>query len=217
MLTLYEELFLLALDEEKGNIFPFVRKSLPYSLSGAILAELALSGKVEVGEKLRLKLLEATPTGDPFLDETMEQISTSEKTHKLTFWVSRLSEEPKKLYQRVGERLVEKNVLVQDEKRFFRHPAVTGSEFTTPEKFQMKHLLRSNILSKGENDFHSLALLNLAVAGDLLGLIFTQDEIENANRIIHKQVLAAAMENHVMQFVEEIELAVSSVREDETE
>ena len=63
MLTLYEELYLLALDEEKGNIFRMVRKSLPYALAGAVLTELALLGKVEAGEKSRLKLLAATPTG----------------------------------------------------------------------------------------------------------------------------------------------------------
>lgn len=217
MLTLYEELYLLALDEEKGNIFRMVRKSLPYALAGAILAELALFGKVETGEKSRLKLLEATPTGDPILDETLEQISTSEKARKLTYWVSRLSEDPKKLRQRVAERLVWKSVLLEEEKHFFRRPPMTGSEFSAPEKFQLKFLLRSIILANGESNSRSLALLNLSVAGGLLGLIFTQDELENARSMIHKQVMAAAMENQVMRFIEEIELAVSSVLENETE
>ena len=217
MLTLYEELYLLALDEEKGNIFRIVRKFLPYALAGAILAELALLGKVEAGEKSRLNLLEATPTGDPILDETLEQISTSEKARKLTYWVSRLSEDPKKLRQNAAERLVGRNVLLQEEKRFFRNPAMNGSEISVTEKFQLKYLLRSIILSNGESDSRSLALLNLIVAGDLLGLIFTQDEIENARRMIHKQVMATAMENQIMQFIEEIELAVSSVLENEME
>jgi golgi phosphoprotein 3 len=215
MLTLYEELYLLALDEDKGNIYPFVRKSLPYVLSGAILAELRLLGKVEASGKLRLIALDATPTGDPFLDGVLEQISSSEKARKLTYWVSLLSEEPKKLRLSVGERLVEKNVLIQDEKRFYRRPVVAEGEFSAPEKFQIKNLLRAIILSNGESDFRSLALLTIILSGDLLSLIFTEDEIENAKRMIHKKVLAAAMENPLMQFIEEIDQAVSSVREDE--
>jgi hypothetical protein len=52
-----KELFLLALDEEKGNLFSFARKSFPYPIAGSILAELALLGKLGVGEKLHLARL----------------------------------------------------------------------------------------------------------------------------------------------------------------
>ena len=215
MLTLYEELYLLALNEEKGNLFSFARKSIAYPLAGAILAELALLGKLGVGEKLRLVLSDATPTGDPIFDGALEQIRISEKAHKPSYWVSRLSEEPKKLRQNVAERLVEKNVLVQDEKSFFRQEPVPGIESTVPDKFQIKHQLRSLILSNGESDLHRLALLEMIAAGDLLGLVFTQDELETADQMIHKKFLIAALENPVMQLVEEIGQAVSSVQEDE--
>jgi golgi phosphoprotein 3 len=80
MLTIYEDLYLLALDEEKGNLFSFARKSFAYPLAGAILAELALSGKLGVGEKLRIVLSDATPIGDPILNDALEQIRVSEKT-----------------------------------------------------------------------------------------------------------------------------------------
>ena len=215
MLTLYEELYLLALDEEKGNLFSFARKSFAYPLAGAILAELALLGKLGVGEKLRLVLSDATPTGDPIFDGTLEQIRISEKARKPSYWVSRLSEEPKKLRQTVAERLVEINVLVQDEKSFYRQEKIADSESTIHDKFQIKHQLRSLILSKGESDLHSLALLEMIAAGGLLSLVFTQDELETADQLIHKKFLTAALENPIMQLVEEIGQAVRSVQEDE--
>src|SRR4030042_6376485 len=214
MLPLYEELYLLALDEEKGNLFSFARKSIAYPLAGAILAEVALLGKLGVGEKLRLVLSDATPTGDPIFDGALEQIRISEKAHKPSYWVSALSEEPKKLRQNVAERLVEKNVMVQDEKSFFRQEPVPGIESTVPDKFQIKHQLRSLILSNGESDLHRLALLEMIAAGDLLGLVFTQDELETADQMIHKKFLTAALENPVLQLVEEIGQAVSSVQEE---
>ena len=49
MLTIYEDLCLIALDEEKVNLFSFAMESIAYPLAGVILAELALSGKLGVG------------------------------------------------------------------------------------------------------------------------------------------------------------------------
>jgi hypothetical protein len=129
--------------------------------------------------------------------------------------VSLFSEEPKKLRQNVAERLVEKNVLVQDEKRFFRQEPISGSESSVPDKFKIKHELRALILSNGESNLHNLALLEMIAAGGLLGLVFTQDELETADQVIHKKFLIAALENPIMQLVEEIGQAVSSVQADE--
>jgi len=217
MLTLYEEIFTLTLNEEKGNPFPFNRKALAHPLSGAILAELAFLDKLCVTEKLRLVLCEDTQTGDRILDGILEQIQAVEKARKASYWVSRLSEEPKKLWQSVGEDLVEKNVLVQDEKRFLRQPPSSEGAPTTLDKFQMKHRLRASVLSTGESDARSLAVLKILLAGDLLGLVFTLDEIETAKMAIHKLFLAAAMRDPILQVVEEIAQAVSAVREDEIE
>jgi hypothetical protein len=60
-----------------------------------------------------------------------------------------------------------------------------------------------------------MALLTMIAAGKLLTLLFTQDEIETAEKIIRKQLLSCAMGNSVIELVEEIGQAVSSVREDE--
>ena len=215
MLTLYEKLYLLALDEEKGNLFSFVRKSFAYPLAGAILAELALLEKLGVGEKLHLVPSDETPTGDPIFDGVLAQIRISEKARKPSYWVSKLSEEPKKLRQSVAERLVEKNVLIQDEKNYFRQEPIADSKSTIPDKFQMKHELRALILANVESGLHSLTLLEMIAAGGLLGLVFTQDELEIADHMIHKKFLIAALENPIMQLVEEIGQAVNSVKEDE--
>jgi Golgi phosphoprotein 3 len=216
MLSLFEELFLLALDEDRGRTASFAKKTIGYGLSGAILAELALQGKVSVNEKNRLEWTQGDLTGDAFLDEILEEIRASEKAHKLAYWVSQFSERPKKLRERVGERLVEMNVLYREEKRFFRQPpSGEAVEAAEPSKFEVKHRLRAMILSNGESDPRSLALLNLTGASELLGLIFTPDELGFARRRIHEEMLHFALEDTVMQTVEEIEQAISTCVEDE--
>lgn len=217
MLTLYEELYLLALDEAKGNLIWFARKSLVFPIAGLILAELALLEKIHGAEKLRLVANGLEKTGDPILDETLEKIRTSDKPRKLAYWVSQLSLEPKKLKQRIGEQLVKKSVLIQDEKRFFRKDPDPGTTPAAPDKFQVKYDLRASILSNGELNLRHLTLLEMIDAGNLLSLIFTQDEIEAAEQIIHRQLLTSALGIPVMELVEEIGEAVSSVQEDEIE
>jgi hypothetical protein len=216
MLTLYEKLFLLVLDEEKGNLISFTRKSFAYSVAGAILAELALAGKLGVGEKLRLVAQDGEGTGDPILDDALEQIRASDKLHKPSYWVSAISAEPKKLRYTIGEQLAGKHVLTQDEKRFFRQEPATESD-AVPSKFQLKHELRSLVLSNGARDLRNIALVKMLAAGGLLYLCFTLDEMDAAEQIIHTQLLTAALENPTMELVEEIGQAVTNVREDEME
>jgi hypothetical protein len=218
MLSIFEELFLLALDEEKGNILPFTKKTLAHGLSGGILAELTLMGKVSSNEKHRLELVDATPTGDDVLDDAIQEIQASEKPRKLAYWVSQFSARPKRLREHIGERLAARDLLNQEDRRFFWKPAQPENEAAfAHSKFEIKYPLRLMILSSDEGSPHNLALLNVASASELLSLIFTQDEIPLAKRLIHEKVFRAAMDNPAMQTIEEIEQAVVTSLEDDTE
>jgi hypothetical protein len=210
-------LFLLALDEEKGNILPFTKKTLAHALAGGILAELALLGKVCSNEKHRLEWIDATPTGDEILDGAIKEIQSSEKQRKLAYWVSQLSARPKTLRERIGERLVARELLQQEDRRFSWRSQSEGDVMAVPSKFEMKVPLRALILSPDGNDHHSLALLNVASAAGLLNLIFTEDELPIAHNRIHEKVIRAAMENPVMETIEEIEQAVLTSLEDDSE
>lgn len=216
MVPIIEELFLLALDEEKGNILPFAKKTLAYGISGGILAELALLRKVCSNENHRLELVDATPTGDEILDEVLQEIQSSEKQRKLTYWVSQLSDRPKRLRERLGERLVGKDLLYQEDKHFFwKLPEGEDAAPAIPTRYEMKSTLRGMILSTAESNHRSLALLNIAASSELLGLIFTQDELPVAKRRIHEKLVRAALENPAMQTIEDIELAVSASLDDD--
>jgi golgi phosphoprotein 3 len=217
MLSIFEELFLLALDEEKGTLLSFAKKTLPYALSGGILAELTFMGKVCSNEKHRLELVDASLTGDQILDEAIKEIGSSEKLRKLSYWVSEFSSKPKKLRERIGERLVEKKLLSQEDRRFFWRTPTAEDTALALTKFDLKTPLRVSILSNDNGvDPHNMALLSLASASGLLSLIFTQDELTIARHRIHEKVIRGALGNPVMQSIEEIEQAIiSNLDEDE--
>lgn len=113
-----EDLLLLLYDDETGK--PIAGSpGLDYALAGAVLIELTLNGKLDITGQAdgvkpgRLKVLDATPTGDPILDE------------RLAFVVDRPGKRPKdqigrlskKLRDQLLSRLAERGVLEADQGR----------------------------------------------------------------------------------------------------
>ena len=215
MIPIYGEMFLLALNEDKGSITSFAKKTIAYGLAGALLSELALEGKVCSNEKHRLEWLQSDPIGDEILDYLFQDIQSAGKHHKLTYWINQLCERPKVLRTRVVENLVAVEVLYEEDNHFFRTlPSSDSNYLAIPNKYEKKQALRAMILSTGKSDHRNLALLNMLVASGLLGLIFTQDELVTAERRIHEAVVREALENPAMQTIEDIERAVIDCIED---
>lgn len=75
-----EDLILLAFDDETGKASSGV-SNLDYALAGALLIELAMLGRIDVsgeedeGKAGRLLVLDTTPTGEPALDEALDQVA----------------------------------------------------------------------------------------------------------------------------------------------
>ena len=51
MLSIYEELYLLAIDEEKGVVIKSANQGLNYAFAGAMLADMALQNKLRLMPK----------------------------------------------------------------------------------------------------------------------------------------------------------------------
>ncbi len=165
MLTLFEELFLLTIHEEKGTIATPVANRLAYGLSGSLIAELALLGKLRVGEKSRLELIDSSPTGDEILDQALAHIQASDQNRKVTFWVRFFSDRPKRLRQQLADRLAAKGVVTQEDTRLtWVVPFADSSEQSGSAKYWIKDRLRALVLAGAEPRLRDLALLSLVQA-----------------------------------------------------
>jgi len=211
MLTLFDELFLLSIDEENGTVVPSVVIPLGYGLSGAMLAELVLLGRVKVKDSQRLVIIDQTPVGDDLLDEVLQQIHEIEQPRKLIYWVKHFSAEPKKMRHRLIERLVGKGVLVQEEMHIsWVVPYGDSPAQNASAKYLLKNRLRNMQLANQELELQELALLSLAKACSILKLIFTIDERKWARHRIYELMVKQALNNPVVQYIQEIEAAVES-------
>ena len=209
MLTLPQELYLLALHEEKGRVPASLVTSLHYGLGGAILAELILQSRVGLDDERKAVVVNNSMFGeDDLLNEGLERIQASGRHHKSPYWVSTFSDHIKKLEKRLAYHLVDAGVLRKEEKRFLgvvpyeAYPAQDASA-----RFWIKQHLRSVVLGGEPLDAHTAMLLSLVRACDLLGRVFTRDELKAARRKIEELTRGEVIGEAVQQAIEIIEAA----------
>ncbi len=110
-----EDLLLLLYDDERGKPITGA-PGLDYALAGAVLIELSVLGKLGIageGEEVkhgRLKVLDASPTGDAILDDRLAYVA-GKPGKRPTDQIVRLS---KKLRDQLLARLAERGVLTAD-------------------------------------------------------------------------------------------------------
>ncbi|TDE55628.1 GPP34 family phosphoprotein [Nonomuraea mesophila] len=111
--TIAEEFLLLAYRDDKGT--PLIDSTrLDSALAGALLAELAVAGRLELSDK-KVTVTDPSPLGDAELDATLTRIASETKARKPAWWVQRLK--TGKLRMRLLTKLAESGVLAEERGR----------------------------------------------------------------------------------------------------
>jgi hypothetical protein len=214
MLALYEELFLLTLNEHKsGSVTLSKSETLPYGLVGAALIDLILQGRVQLDEKSKVVLKDATPTGDSFLDNLLEKVTASnEKPKKLAYWIENLGLRGHKQQKELIAHLAEEGILSIEEKRYlWVIPYAEYSERDASAKYFIKTHLREVVLAGEKPDQRATALLSLANACGLLIHIFTVDELKLATIRVEDLVKDEVVGQAVIEAIYNISSAIVAV------
>lgn len=207
MLSLYEEFFLISIDDDKGTVSLSASTVISYGLAGAILAELALKGKLCLDDE-RLIVLEETPTGDEIMDGVLATIAESDKPHKPIRWIKMMS--GKKLPKLVANKLAAKNIIQIEEKRYlWVIPYFAYPMQDTSAKYWVKQHLRGIALGGLVPESREVALLSLIDACRLLNLVFTKDERKAASKKVEDLVKKEPFGDAVAKTLEEIEMAAT--------
>lgn len=128
-MTIAEEILLLAFGEDDGRQLLSAIQLDP-AVAGALLAELALRGRVTLRDK-KVHVTDASPVGDEELDAVLARIAGSAREHKPAGWVQRV--QSAKLRTRLLTRLVAAGVLAEERGRVLgvfptrRWPEIDGS------------------------------------------------------------------------------------------
>ncbi|GAA2495882.1 GOLPH3/VPS74 family protein [Winogradskya humida] len=171
-MNLAEEFALLAYGDDGAPVTDGIH--LDNGLAGALLLELALAGRADIEEK-NVVIRDATPTGDPLVDDALARIAADEKNRKPSHWVSKLAKDARK---RTMERLVETEVLEKQKDKVLlvfnrtRYPAPHGVQ-PTPET-EARQRLTAAVTTSAVPDPRTAALCALVGATDLDRKIFRE-------------------------------------------
>ena len=123
MLTFAEEVLILVLDEERGELAPGLPpRSLALVLSGAVLMDLALENRIDTDLE-RLILVDPTPLGDDILDPTLAEIATDGRERDTGYWLERTARRRDQIQGTALTRLIERGIF---------EPAAHGMLSLTP-------------------------------------------------------------------------------------
>lgn len=107
-----EDVMLLLLDDESGS--PAGAGTLHYSLGGALLVDLVLADRIEVGRK-GVTVVDGPPMGDPLLDDALAKVAEKRRgVHALLFVLGQ------GLTERVVERLAERGLVRRETRKVLR-------------------------------------------------------------------------------------------------
>ncbi len=173
-LSLAEEVTLLGLDDQHDRWLSLPDCSFYYALAGAIVADLALAGRVDTDLDC-LTVIDSQPTGNALLDPWLQQMALTPKKLPVSGWLDRLVEESDHSREAALGQLVQKGVLRREEKRILwvialrRYPPIDGHE-----RVEVRTRLRELILGGELPDPRDAMLIGLlhgcAVLEKLLGL-----------------------------------------------
>lgn len=191
MLTLAEELMLLAVDDKTGQIVPNAQSArggqgpLKMGLVSAALTELTLTKKLAVDGMGSLIAANANPTGDVLHDEIVNRVWRTQPPRPTHFWLQGLTNDLHNVERQVIESLVRRGALrVEESRKFFivrevRYPEQNGGfERNTRER------LRDVVIRGVQPDERTMALIGLIKMTHLLETVFDYTEWEQARRRI---------------------------------
>ena len=188
-LHLYEEIMLLALRDKEGTVASGAMYN--YAVGGAILAELLLSGHIEIdAPRPRKKLVtpvSSEPMGDDLLDECLGRIASARRRRAPAAWVAAFAG-IKRLKHRVAEQLCRRGILEADEDNvlliFTRriYPEIDPE----PEHRLVERLREAIFTDTDDIDPRTVVLVSLASSTNILPAVFNKKELKARRKRIEQ-------------------------------
>ena len=178
MLSFAEEIYLLALDEDRGKIMPDARNPvLGTAVVAAILVELAFLNKITT-DKDHIYILDTKSTKSPVLNDVLKSFKTSEKKiAKIKRVLKALMSHAKTLEKMVLSELIKKGILKEvDDKILWIFPNRHYPLIDNKEIVNVETRIRRLILSNDEVAPKDAALISLLQASKLFKKILSEEE-----------------------------------------
>lgn len=174
MLTLLEEVVLLAVDESTGKLRSSREFGTAYALVGAIFFDLALARKIDTDTE-EIQILDFAPTGNRILDQVLAGMRTRPEIKTVRGWIEAMFQSKTDFEGQALASLIDRGILRHEKsKRLWiidieRFPLVDNQ----PQEYVKTRLTRT-ILGDEIPETRDIMLVSLAEPCGLLGFFLTE-------------------------------------------
>src|SRR5579872_6272542 len=116
-LTLADEIVVLMLRDDTGEIKPSRAEQANVAIAGGIFMELSLLGRIDT-DLASLFIIDSTPVGDDILDGALREIAAEPAPRSSAWWIERYGLHKGDFSPIVLGRLVEAGILRPEDRRF---------------------------------------------------------------------------------------------------
>ena len=178
-----EEIVLLLLDENRGDLLPVPARRLHCMLAGAALMDLVSEGRIDTDPE-RLMLMDSAPLNDDLLDPLLADIAQVDGAHSARFWVERFAGKADEIRDKTLSRLVAHGILEIGEGDFLSLAASVSHtrRYLLPDE-TMREDIRLRVMralySDEVPDPHDVEIICLAGAGGLFERLLSPAELRD--------------------------------------
>ena len=184
MLTMLEEVVLLAVDEQTGNLRSTREFGTAYALVGAVFFDLALARKIDTDTET-IQIIDRTPTGQATLDRILELMAGKPQLTTVRDWVEEIFLRRHDLEGEALASLIAQGILLHEKsKRLWiidveRFPIVNNR----PQRY-VKARLAQAILTDDIPDTRDIMLVAIAEQCGLLGYVLSDTQLDSRRQRI---------------------------------
>jgi golgi phosphoprotein 3 len=184
MLTMLEEIVLLAVDEKTGCLRSVREYATAYALVGAVFFDLALAHKIDTDTET-IHIIDTTPTGNATLDRVLADMARRTHLKTVEDWIEQLFYGRADLEGEALKSLIERGILRHQKSKLMwiidveSYPMVNNK----PQRF-VTDRLASAILGDEIPDTRDIMLVSIAAPCGLLSYVLVEDALERRRRRI---------------------------------
>jgi len=179
MLTMLEEIVLLAVDERNGRLRATSEFGTAYALVGAVFFDLALARRIDTGTE-ELQVIDVTPTGNATLDRFLSELAKNPGLTTVSACIEFMFHQRRDLEGEALQSLIARGILRHEKSKMLW--VIDVERFPLVDNRPQQHVkirLAEAILGDGIPDTRDIMLVSLAEPCGLLSYVLSDAELEN--------------------------------------
>ena len=177
MLTMLEEVVLLAVDERNGGLRSTREYSTAYALVGAVFFDLALAKKIDTDTE-EVQIIDTTPTGNVTLDRVLAHMAARPHLKTVSAWIEEIFHERNDLEGEALASLISSGILRHEKSKLLW--IIDVERFPLVDNKPQAHVqlrLANAVLSDNIPATRDIMLVSIVEPCGLLPYVLSEDTI----------------------------------------